>query len=106
MCNVNAYGLGSVGVYILSLLLFCFLAVYCFPFLFGKLSICFKLGFRSCEAGIRLIWSRGPHSSGVGVSPLQSHFLSVSELLPCPVVQTSLGVMDFCVCPLGAAVAR
>ena len=26
-----------------------FLIIYCFPFLFGKPSICFRLGFCSCE---------------------------------------------------------
>lgn len=44
--------------------LFCFLIVYCFPFLFGKLSICFKLRFCSCEVGHEMIWSQGPVALG------------------------------------------
>lgn len=42
--------------------LFCFLIIYCLPFLFGKLSICFPQGqgFCSCEVGKSMTWSNVP----------------------------------------------
>lgn len=89
--------------------LFCFLIIYCFPFLFGKLSICFKLGF--CEVGNKTSRSPGPCSVGMGLLAMEGQFPLDAQVpvLPhgqhYPWCHPPPGTMDICVCPLTASAA-